>query len=73
MSQNSGIEELCQTHKELLVAVDKTSNVLVCNSCIFEEGDKFGKDESLLAFTSYMAQNLKELFDEKFNLYKENL
>jgi len=67
-SQSSLAEETCPIHNELLVAFDRHSNKLACNFCIYDEGE----DDSL-TFTSYIASELKDRFDEHFNAYKQSL
>jgi predicted CopG family antitoxin len=73
MSQSSVAEEYCQTHGDLFVAFDKKRNELVCNQCIYAEVEDVEKAFEQLTFTSYVASNLKDLFDEKFNAYRQGL
>jgi hypothetical protein len=73
MSQSSVQEEYCATHGDLYVAFDKKRNELVCNQCIYAEVEDVEKAFEQLTFTSYVASNLKDLFDEKFTAYKNSL
>ena len=73
MSQSSQLEEFCQQHQDLYVAYDKRSGHLLCNKCIYNEVEDLDRAAENLTFTSYVASNLKDLFDEKFSLYKESL
>jgi len=73
MSQSSVQEEYCQTHGDLFVALDKKRNELVCNQCIYAEVEDVERAFEQLTFTSYVASNLKDLFDEKFSSYKSSL
>lgn len=73
LSQSSVADEYCPTHSDLYVAFDKNKNELVCNQCIYNEVEDVQKALEQLTFTSYVASNLKELFDEKFNAYKTSL
>jgi len=73
MSQSSMQEEYCPNHGDLYVAFDKKKNELVCNQCIYAEVEDVEKALEQLTFTSYVASNLKDLFDDKFNSYKQSL
>lgn len=53
------------------MAFDKQKQDLVCNQCIYQDVEDIDKAMDQLTFTSYVAGNLKELFDEKFAGYKE--
>ena len=55
------------------MAYDKQKGELVCNQCIYNEVEDISKALDHLTFTSYVASNLKELFDEKFSAYKSSL
>jgi hypothetical protein len=80
-SQNSytesAIEEICPIHNDVIVAYNKKTKNLACNQCIYlEDGTGEGIPENTLDnmnFTSYVASELKDLFDEKFSLYKNQL
>lgn len=70
---DSAIEEMCPIHGDILVAYSKKLGKLICNQCIYadmSENDQDPIGEHEMDFTSYVAQELKELFDDKFNLYK---
>lgn len=73
MSQSSIQEEYCATHGDLFVAFDKKRQELVCNQCIYAEVEDVEKAFEQLTFTSYVASNLKDLFDQKFASYKTSL
>ena len=73
MSQSSIAEEYCPIHGDLYVAFDKKKNELVCNQCIYTEVEDVDRAFQQLTFTSYVAANLKDLFDEKFSQYKNSL
>ena len=73
LSQTSMAEEYCQKHGDVHVAFDNAKKELVCNQCIYEEVEDVEKAFEQLTFTSYVAGNLKELFDEKFSAYKSGL
>ena len=73
LSQSSMSEEYCPIHQDLYVAFDKKKNKLVCNQCIYNEVEDVQQALESLTFTSYVASNLKELFDEKFAAYKNSL
>lgn len=68
-------EEYCPIHGDLYVAWDKKRECLVCNQCIYADTDLENVNTAMeqLTFTSYVAGNLKELFDEKFAGYKAQL
>ena len=73
MSQTSAAEEYCLKCNDLYVAYDNQKGELVCNQCIYNEVDDVSKALEHLTFTSYVASNLKELFDDKFLAYKTSL
>eukprot|EP00347_Sterkiella_histriomuscorum_P016679 403352271 len=73
MSQNSQMEEICPQHQDLYVAYDKKNQTLLCNKCIYNECDDIDRASEQLTFTSYVASQLKDLFDEKFSLYRDSL
>lgn len=61
-------EELCPQHpNEQLIAFDKESNSLLCNRCIYEGSLQ---DDTNLAFTALIAQDLKEMLDLQFQQYR---
>jgi hypothetical protein len=55
------------------VAYNKKTGQLYCNKRIYDEFDDMETAEQTLTFTSQMASNLKDIFDEKFSLYKKSL
>ena len=70
-STDSAIEEICPIHGDQFVAFNKKSDKLACNQCIYAEdpNSQIAFDPDTLEhinFTSYVASELKELFDEKF-------
>ena len=75
MSQSSMQEELCPLHpSEMYVAYDNSQQRLVCNQCIYQS-DCLSLENAMsqLSFTSYLAGNLKDLFDSKFSAYRASL
>lgn len=73
MSQQSDMEEICPVYGGRLVAYDKKTQKLVCNQFIYNEIKDHDEADERLDFTSYVASNLKDMFDEKFSLYKESM
>ena len=73
----SALEELCPVTGDVLVAYSRKLGRLVCNQCIFQENaentNSDCSDPLELDFTSFVAQELKELFDAKFKMYKTQL
>jgi len=73
----SAIEEICPLHNDIIVAYNKKTQKLACNQCIYQEdpSDPNAMMDNLegIDFTSYVASELKDLFDEKFTLYKNQL
>lgn len=67
------MEEYCPIHNDLYVAYNSKKEALVCNQCIYQDVEDMDKAFEQLNFTSYIASNLKDLFDEKFNTYKTSL
>lgn len=55
------------------MAFNKKTGQLYCNKRIYDEFDDMEQAEQALTFTSQMASNLKDIFDEKFSLYKRSL
>lgn len=73
LSQTSLQEEYCKTHPgELFVAHAQSPNRLLCNQCIYES-DISCLEDSSLNFTCFIAGNLKDLFDSKFEQYRQSL
>ena len=75
ISQSSIAEEICQVHpNEPLVAYDQNSFKLLCNQCIYLS-DVYAIEEGMnqLTFSSIIAGNLKDLFDQKFEAYRNSL
>ncbi len=74
---DSAIEEMCSLHGDVFVAFSRKLQRLVCNQCIYSENADLGSndlgDPLEMDFTSFVAQELKELFDQKFELYKNQL
>lgn len=74
---DSAIEEMCTMHQDIYVAFSKKLQRLVCNQCIYSENSDVNSndigDPLEMDFTSFVAQELKELFDQKFDLYKKSL
>lgn len=73
MSQSSIAEEYCPISGDLYVAWDKKNQKMVCNQCIYKEIESDEQAFEQLTFTSYVASDLKDLFDEKFAAYKNSL
>lgn len=73
LSQTSLAEEYCPKTGDVFVAYDNVKKKLVCNQCIYNEVEDIEKAFESLTFTSYVAGNLKELFDDKFAAYKSGL
>jgi hypothetical protein len=75
MSQTSIQEEYCSEHRqELYVAYDTANDKLVCNQCIYASDIQSVESAmSTLSFTSFIAGNLKDLFDQKFQHYRASL
>jgi hypothetical protein len=74
-SQQSLQEEFCTQHpNEPLVAVHSSNHQLMCNQCLFQS-DLTNCTEHMaqLTFTSTLAHSLKQLFDQKFSAYQQNL
>ena len=63
-------DDYCKEHPtELIVAVD--GHKMMCNRCIFNSDiAQVGDQLSTLNFTSFIAGNLKDLFDSKFDVYR---
>lgn len=75
LSQSSIQEEYCPVHPgEMFVAFDNTTQKLVCNQCIYTS-DCLSLENAMtqLNFTSFIAGNLKDLFDSKFQAYRSSL
>ena len=73
MSQNSEMEEYDPNYGEPYVAFNKKTGQLYCNKRIYDEFDDMESAEQTLTFTSQMASNLKDVFDDRFKLYKSSL
>ena len=73
LSQSSAQDEYCPIYGDLYVAYDTRKKKLVCNQCIYNDVEDTAKQLEHLTFTSYVASDLKELFDEKFAAYKDSL
>lgn len=50
------------------MALNTLTNQLVCNMCVYHLPNSDNLD-----FTSYIVQNLKGVFDTKFDSYKEQM
>jgi hypothetical protein len=61
-------------HGDIYVAYSRKLGRLVCNQCIYLENAEMANTDCLdpleMDFTSFVAQELKELFDAKFSMYK---
>ena len=66
MSQNSEQDEFDPNYGEPYVAYNKKTGQLYCNKRIYDEFDDMDQAEQTLTFTSQMASNLKDIFDDKF-------
>ena len=74
VSQTSLAEEYCPRTGEPYVAYDTKLGKLVSNQEIYES-DVYAIEEGMnnLTFTSIIAGNLKDLFDQKFEAYRSSL
>ena len=66
-------DELCPRTGDVLVAYDKKLGRMVCNQCIYNEVEDTQAALEQLTFTSYVASELKEKLDAKFQGYKDSL
>lgn len=78
-TSESAMEEICPISGDPVVAYSRKSGRLVCNQCIYNEmavNSCGGQDDlapDSIDFTAHVASELKELFDDKFHLYKNQL
>ncbi|CAI2378810.1 unnamed protein product [Moneuplotes crassus] len=65
--QTNSVDEYCPSHRVEYVAYDQDTGELLCNCCIYE------KRSENLVFNAVVAKRLQEIYEEKFNMYKESL